>query len=89
MKETNVQEEELLVKLSEIYNQLEKLDCALHSSILEYKEDCQAELVKRMSVCEEKLSVLETKMGKIDEQESGFARASGVILELGYSYSIK
>ncbi|MDE3839362.1 hypothetical protein C0966_08350 [Bacillus methanolicus] len=86
MKEPNDQKRELLLKLSEIYDQLEELDTVLHTSIKEYKRDIQEEHLKRLSVCEEKLFAMETEvdMFEIMEQKSPAVKASGGILELGY-----
>ncbi|UQD52517.1 hypothetical protein C0971_11190 [Bacillus methanolicus] len=86
MKELNVQKKELLMILGEIYDKLEELDSVLHNSITEYKKDFQAEHLKRLSVCEERLKAMELEMDKVEikEQENYVPEASDVILELGY-----
>jgi hypothetical protein len=69
MKETNLQKVEVLWMLSGIYGRLEELNAAFHTSIKEYRRDCQAEHFKRLSDCEERLSILETKMNSVGREE--------------------
>ncbi|EIJ78641.1 hypothetical protein PB1_13824 [Bacillus methanolicus PB1] len=86
MKEPNVQKRELLLRLSELYDNLEELDSVLHISITEYKRTIQEEHLKTLSVCEERLLAMETKfdMVEIMEQKRSGVKGSGGILELGY-----
>lgn len=86
MKEQNRQKRELLLKLCELNNQLERLDSVLHSSITEYKRDLQAEHLRKLTVCGERLLAMESEIDIIEimEQKSPAVKAASGILELGY-----
>lgn len=94
MKEPIISRPELLARLNEIHNQLDKLEDVLHSSFLQQQVNVKKLQKERIDYCERKISQIEdkvmSKQGVTDGQASvqaiepqNLKQSAGIQLELG------
>ncbi|KAB2338285.1 hypothetical protein F7731_01600 [Cytobacillus depressus] len=82
--------EDLINMLSEIHNQLEKLETVLDSNFANIREQWKDDYSDQLSRCSNQLHLLETENAfqnvnsQIDEQKERFQRPTSIKLELGF-----
>ncbi|MBU8879059.1 hypothetical protein BGM26_08690 [Bacillus sp. FJAT-29790] len=88
MSEKMIAKEELIGILSEIHDQLEKLDNVLESNISSTRQNCQNEYAVKIANCGERIATLETRVAYFPEISSADDakrnRPTSLKLELGY-----
>jgi hypothetical protein len=88
MKEKHLQKEELLEKLTEIYDQLEELEKTLDSNLSEHRKKLINDQSVKLAECENRISKLEKDCGLIHRMDKGrkanLRRSSNLKLELGF-----
>ncbi|MGJ7920021.1 hypothetical protein [Neobacillus sp. LXY-4] len=92
MKEPLIYKTELLTRLNEIYDQLEKLEAVLHSSYLQQHGHIQTMQNDQLDNCSRRLTVLENEVAnQFDEKKNAFQafsnpckrHSASIQLELG------
>lgn len=85
-----VEKEELLLMLTEIYDQLEELESVLESNLSGLRQNWYEEQTEKMAACGNKLTAMEEVMAfsetkSIETDKNGNAkRAKSMQLELGF-----
>ena len=90
MNRSHIQKEELLMMLTEIYDQLEDLEKTLDHNLSEHRKTIVVEQSLRLIRCESKICKLEGEYNKGRfqafevPQNAGFTNNSGMKFELGF-----
>lgn len=90
MKQTQLQKEELIKMLTEIYDQLEELEEAIDSNLTDYRDHWRKEQSTKLTDCESRINTLELEVNKVSHKEQDRPNRNvrnhnrAMKLELGY-----